>query len=184
MTVRIQTKCKRRFPLASGRRARTRRTARPDCGRDSYGRKLLDDRFDLDGFDDFGDAFRFRLVQLGGLVNVVLGFVLLGAVEALFDLGLLVMDRGLNRRQAGRMMCPGMLDDILAERIVSRIALGFRRLRRLEPHVIPAEVLEAVADLTEALRPHGRAGSTLAGEKSGRKRRERLGFSGHLATPY
>jgi hypothetical protein len=77
-----------------------------------------------------------------------------------------------------------MFDHVLAEGIMARIARRVGRLGRLESHVVPAEVLEAIADLTEALRPHGRSRSTLAGEKSGRKRRERLGFSGHLTPPY
>src|SRR6476646_5955388 len=75
-----------------------------------------------------------------------------------------------------------MLDDILAECVMIVVTLGFRSLGRLKAHVVPAEVLEAVADLAEALRPHGRASSTLAGKKSGGKRSERLGF-GHLHAP-
>src|SRR6185369_5196969 len=49
--------------------------------------------------------------------------------------------------------------------------------------VVPAEVLEAVADLPEALRPHGRAGCALASEKSGGERSERLCFGGHHHAP-
>jgi hypothetical protein len=73
-----------------------------------------------------------------------------------------------------------MLDDFLAERIVSRIARCLCRLGRLEPHVVPAEVLEVPAThLAETLGLHGRASGALASEQSGRKRGERLGFSGH-----
>jgi hypothetical protein len=77
-----------------------------------------------------------------------------------------------------------MLDDLFAERIMRIIAWSFSRLRRLETHVVPTEILEAVADLTEALRPHGRAGGTFTGEKTGGERGERLGFHGHLDAPY
>ena len=77
-----------------------------------------------------------------------------------------------------------MLDDVLSERVVSLVARRNGRLGRFEAHVVPAEILEVARNLAEALRPHGRAGGTLAGEKSGRKRGERLGFSGHLSPPY
>jgi hypothetical protein len=73
-----------------------------------------------------------------------------------------------------------MLDDILAERNMIVVALGFGCLGRLEPHVVPAEVLETVDDLAESLRAHGRARRALAGEKAGGERSERLGFGGHL----
>src|SRR6185437_4905797 len=82
------------------------------------------------------------------------------------------------------MMCARMLYDIFPERVVSRIARSVGRLGRLEAHVIPAEIFETIPDLAETLRPHGRASSALAGEKTGRERGERLGFAGHLAPPY
>ena len=82
------------------------------------------------------------------------------------------------------MMRARMLDDILAERIMFLIAGSLGRLGRLETHVVPAEVLKAVADLAKTLRTHGWARGTLAGEKSGRKGGKRLGFSGHLRPPY
>src|SRR4029079_9039784 len=53
-------------------------------------------------------------------------------------------------------------------------------LGRLETHVVPTEILKAVADLTETLRAHGRPRSTLAGEKTRRKRGEWLCFARHL----
>src|SRR5207248_7443984 len=102
--------------------------------------------------------------------------------EAFLDFGLLVMDRRTDRRQAGRVRAR-MLDDIVAERVVSRIARRRGRLGRLEPHVVPAEVLEATAALAEALGTHGRASGTLAGEETGREGSERLGFGGHLQAP-
>ena len=78
-----------------------------------------------------------------------------------------------------------MLDDIIAESIVIFVARQFGRFGRLKTHVIPAEILKTVANLAEALRAHGRAGSALAREKSGREGCERLGFAvGHRRAPY
>jgi len=59
-----------------------------------------------------------------------------------------------------------MFDHVLTESIVSRIARVFRRLGRLKSHVVPAEILEAVADLAKTLRPHGRTSCALASEKT------------------
>ncbi len=70
-----------------------------------------------------------------------------------------------------------LLADLLAERVVLAIARHGGRLLRFEAHVVPAEILEPAADLAEALRPHGGPGGALAGEKTGREGRERLGFA-------
>ena len=75
------------------------------------------------------------------------------------------MNRRVDRRQTGRMRAR-VIDDILAERVMAVVASGFGRLGRFEPHVVPAEVLEAVADLAEALRPHGRTGRALTREQA------------------
>jgi hypothetical protein len=86
-------------------------------------------------------------------------------------------------RQASRMRAR-VLDDVLTESVVVHVAFDFDRLGRFETHVVPAEVLEAVADLAETLRPHGRARGALASEQSGGERRERLGFGSHLEFPH
>src|SRR5690348_2627794 len=123
-----------------------------------------------------GGDFRSRrflgLVNLGGLVDLLFGFLVL-ARQAIRDLGVLVMHRRTHRSEAGRMR-PRMLDDIVAERVVIVVARGLRRLGRFETHVVPAEVLEALAgNLAESLRAHGRTGGALAGEKTGREGGER-----------
>jgi hypothetical protein len=76
-----------------------------------------------------------------------------------------------------------MLDDIVAKGVVFHITCDFRRLGRLEAHVVPAEILEAGTALAEALRPHGRARSPLAGQQTGGERGERLCFS-HVRPPH
>jgi hypothetical protein len=48
-----------------------------------------------------------------------------------------------------------------------RIARSLDGLRRFEPHVVPAEILEISADLAETLGTHGRTSATLAGEQAG-----------------
>src|SRR5881275_3790323 len=80
-------------------------------------------------------------------------------------------------------MGAGMLDDVFAERIMIFIAGSFGGLGRLETHVVPAEILEAVSALGKTLRAHGRASGTLAGEQAGGERSERLCFGGHLLCP-
>src|SRR6476646_8129186 len=77
------------------------------------------------------------------------------------------------------------LVELLAKGVMLVVAdRRHRRLGRLEAHVVPAEVLEAGSTLAEALRTHGRARGTLAGEKPGREGSERLGFAvGHLSVP-
>src|SRR4029079_16829875 len=117
---------------------------------------------------------------LGGVVEFFLGLV---SAQATLDLGLLVVDRGADRRQAG-WMGARMLDDILAERVMFLVACRFDRLGGFETHVLPAEILEAVVGLAEPLRAHGRAGGTLASEETGGERGERLCFASHLRTPY
>ena len=76
-------------------------------------------------------------------------------------------------------MRPWMFDNLIAKR-ASGAARHFGRLWWFETHVIPAEILKAATDLVEPLRPHRWAGRALASEKTGGKRRKRLGFSGHL----
>jgi len=77
-----------------------------------------------------------------------------------------------------------MLDDIIAKGIMIGIARGLGGLGRLEPHVVPTEILEAAGALAEALGPHRRARCALACKKTGGKGGERLGFAGHLVPPY
>src|SRR5947209_20270114 len=76
-----------------------------------------------------------------------------------------------------------MLDHIIAEGVMIFVARSGRRLRRLEPHVVPAQILEAAGALAEALRAHRRTRGALASEETGRERSERLGFGGHLHAP-
>jgi hypothetical protein len=59
-----------------------------------------------------------------------------------------------------------MLDNVFTESVVRCIALDFRGLGRLESHVVPAEILKAVTDLAETLRPHGRTSCALTSEKT------------------
>src|SRR4051812_49706848 len=85
------------------------------------------------------------------------------------------VDRRVDRSEAGGVD-PRLLDDILAKAIMGLVTLSFGRFGRLEPHVVPAEILERGAALPETLRAHGRTGSALAGEQSRGERGERLGF--------
>ena len=151
VTVRIEPEREGCLALASGRTASARRTSRcrrrRSSGCDDAGRSRNESRRFLGlRFDDLGSLVDFLVILFGG--------------EPLFDLGLLVVDRRLDRRQAGRMRT-GVLDDILAERVV-----GFGDLGRFEAHVVPAQVLEAVGRLAKTLRPHGRTGCALASEEA------------------
>jgi hypothetical protein len=149
------------------------RGAAQRCFSDRYddGRSDLHNRrrrFGL-GLHDRRNLFGLGLIDFRGLVNLFFGFRFIVAVHALGDFRLLVMNGRADRRQAGGMQRARVLDDIVAERIMRFVALDVDRLGRFEPHVVPAEVFEAVADLAEALRPHGRARGALACEKTGRK---------------
>ena len=66
-----------------------------------------------------------------------------------------------------------MLRDRLTERVMLGVARSLDRLRRLEPHVVPAEIFKITANLAETLGTHGRTSRTLAGEQV-RKRGKRM----------
>ena len=75
-----------------------------------------------------------------------------------------------HRRYERRHDGPRLVVDLLAERVMSLVAVRVGRLGRLEAHVVPAKVLEiAPTHLAEALGLHRRASGTLAGEESGRE---------------
>ena len=59
-----------------------------------------------------------------------------------------------------------MLGNRLTESVMFRVARVFSRFRRLEPHVVPAEILEISANLAETLGTHGRTSTALAGEQA------------------
>ena len=107
-------------------------------------------------FYDFGG-----LIDLFGLVRVIVGWD-----QAVGDFSLLRMHRRIDRRQPGMACAARMLFDRLTERIMFGVARSFGGLRRLESHVVPAEILEIAADLAETLGTHGRASTTLAGEQA------------------
>src|SRR4249919_2019727 len=76
-----------------------------------------------------------------------------------------------------------MRRQFFAECVMLFVAGCFGGLGRLKAHVVPTEVLKAAAGLgAKALGPHGRSGSTLAGQQSGREGGERLGFTVHGGT--
>ena len=188
MTVRVETKRERRLAFASG--ANAARGARRGAGRHRH-----DDGAATTGLTVTGDVvahsasitapvatFDFASGSKSSAVSSIFVFAVVRVGEALGDFGLLVMNRRTDRRQAGRMGAR-MLDDVLAECIMIVVARRFGRLGRLEAHVVPAEILEAVADLAEALRAHGRTSGALAGEQTGGKRGERFGFGGHRYAP-
>ncbi len=130
-----------------------------------------DDRSCGRRFLDFGDG------RLGGVVELVVGIV---GSQPVGDVRLLMVNRRVDRGQSQRMRL-GMLDNVLAERIVIRIAGDDGRLGGLEAHVVPSEILEiAAAHLAEALRLHRRARGALAGKESRGEGRERLCFACHL----
>jgi hypothetical protein len=140
--------------------------------------------------DPKGFRLSFWNIRLGSFIQL---FVVAVNVQSVFnfrplrmdgrthrrEIRLLRMDGRAHRSKAGRVHAR-VLDDVVAEGIVRLVTGSDRWLGRLESHVVPAEVLKVAVDLTEALRPHGRTGRTLAGEKTGRKRSDRLGFV-HLA---
>src|SRR5690348_3194171 len=168
MAFRVEAQRERGLALAPGNRTRTRRTAR--------------NRRNRGGGDDlrrFANIFGLRFMKLDRLLERLhfrgsfrfeFGFFfLVGAVDALGDLGLLIVHRRTAGRQPG-VLRARMIDHVLAECVMSRTARRAGRLGRLEALAVPAEVLESVADLAETLRPHGRTSSTLAGEKAGGER--------------
>ena len=128
------------------------------------------------------DLLGLRLAQLGSLVNFIFFRFLIGTVEALDDLGLLAVNRRADWRQARRVR-PRMVNDIVAERVMIFVTRDFDCLGRFKAHVVPAEIFKAAADLAETLGTHRGTRRTLAGEKTGGKRGERLGFSGHHQPP-
>src|SRR6185437_13901260 len=158
VTLAIETKRECGLAFAPGRRARTRGPARSGSGT-SYGSGNRDDR----GGSFASDLVGLGLVNLGSIVDFLV-FRLIGA-KTIDDFRLLMVNRRIERSQGGRVGAR-MLDDLLAERVVRIVARGFGGLGRFEAHIVPAEVFEAVSALTKALRPHGRAGSALAGEKA------------------
>jgi hypothetical protein len=132
-------------------------------------------------WSDVWKGFRlsFWIIGLGSFIQL---FVAVVNAQSVRNFRLLRMYRRADRSQAGWMQ-RRVLVQIFAERVMSLVAWRDGGLGRLEPHVVPAEILEIAADLAEALRPHRRAGSALARQKSGRERSERLGFV-HFAAPY
>jgi hypothetical protein len=185
MTIGIEAKRERRLALAASGGARTRSAAWGRRRRWHHHRRddILDTlflehwRIELRGGDRF---FGLLLIELGSLVDLVFLFALIGA-ETVCDFCLLIMNRRLDGGEARRMMSPRMLDNVVAECVVGGVARLFSRLGRLEPHVVPTEVLQSVPGLAaESLGTHGRTSSTLAGEKTGGEGSERLGFDGHL----
>jgi len=176
MSIGVEAERERRFPLASHGSTRARSSARRGCW--NLDRRGSDDR----GFRRF---FCLGLKDLGGLVDLLFfEFLFVGAVEPIGDFCLLIVNRRSDRRQPGWMDGTRMLDDVLAKCVMILVTRGFGRFGRFEAHVVPAEILKAVAYLAKTLRSHGRASSTLAGEKTGREGSERLGFDCHLYPPY
>jgi hypothetical protein len=165
MAIRIEPQGERGLGLASGRGARARQPPRRwRAYRSGYG------DWSRCGSNDWswrGRFFDIGLAKFGGFVRLALNGVFdIVRRKTVGNFRLLIVHRRLNRRQAGRVHAR-VLDDVVAERIMFRIASDERRLGRLETHVVPAEVLKACAGLAEALRPHRRARGALAGEKSG-----------------
>ena len=189
MALRVEAQRERRLALAARSRARRGATRRDRSGSD--GRRQLGSRSN-GRFDRLAGSawfFSFRLVQLGGLVDILAFFglaVLIVGAEAVGDFGLLVVDRRLRPGSAPRSDCAAAARRALRRtrhdphRAPARSA-GFGRL---EAHVVPAEILETGAALAEALGPHRRAGRALAGQQARRERRESFGFALHLRAPY
>lgn len=169
MTIPVEPERERGFALAA------------ECNlpeRSAAGRRSRNGR----GNDEPRNGLFLSLEGLNNLVDLVL-FDIVAAVQAVDDLGPLIVHGRMDRREPGRMRAR-MFDDVVTERIVIYVAVHLDGLRRFEPHIVPAEVLKAIADLAEALRPHGRASGALASEKAGGKGGERLGFGSHLDFPH
>src|SRR5262245_19756547 len=98
---------------------------------------------------------------------------------------MLRVHRRMDRSEAG-WVGPGLVLELLAKGVMLFVARSDVRLRRIEAHVVPAEILEIAsrsAHLTETLRFHRGASGAFPSEKAGGERRERLGFSGHRCAP-
>ena len=162
---------------STGSCARPRRAARSRSG------NLHDLEHRSPGDRLLGKFIILGIADLRGLIVRFQRVYRVGLGEAPFDLRLLRVHGRIDRRQAGVAVEHGMLKDRLAEGVMFLVTGRFRRLRRLEAHVVPAEILEIAADLAEALGPHRRFGGTLAGEQAGGEGCERLGFRLHLRDP-
>src|SRR4051794_32340426 len=146
LEVAVRIEAKRKGSLALASRSDTRTRCAPRHGRGSRSRSSDD--------NDWCLVVR-RLVNLGGFVEFLVRLVL--AAESIGDFGVLVMHRRTHRSQPCRMD-PRMLDNIVAESVMVAVASDFGGLGRFEAHVVPAEILEALAaHLAETLGPHSRA---------------------------
>ena len=109
----------------------------------------------------------FRLSFLNMVLGRFIGlFVAVVNVQTIRNFRLLRMNRRTHGREARWVHGAWVLVDFLPETVVRFVTGRGRHFRRLEPHVVPAQILEISVDLAETLGAHRRAGCALACEKS------------------